>query len=224
MTFLALILPVILGFLLVKLVKPSGKILQLFLSFSGAYLLSITVLHMIPEVFIDGDPRIGFFILLGIAIQTGLEHLTRGAEHGHLHKHDFQNTVPWLLLIGLCVHAFIEGMPLGIDENHELLSAIIIHKLPIAFILATFLIRSSLSAGSVLLIMVLFALMSPLGSWVAVNFEEISTHSTEITAVVIGVFLHISNAILFESSEDHKFNLQKFLAIILGFAVALLSL
>ena len=46
----------------------------------------------------------------------------------------------------------------------------------------------------------------------------------QITAVVIGVFLHISNAILFESSENHKFNLQKFIAVLIGFGVALLSL
>ena len=72
--------------------------------------------------------------------------------------------------------------------------------------------------------MVVFALMSPLGSWVTLSWEAIQKHSNEITAVVIGVFLHISNAILFESSENHKFNLQKFIAVLIGFSVALLSL
>jgi zinc transporter ZupT len=224
MTYIALILPVLLGYLLVKLVSPSTKILQLFLSFSGAYLLSMTVLHMIPEIFIGGDHEIGLFILLGIAIQTGLEHLSKGAEHGHLHSHDFQRNIPWLLLLSLGVHAFLEGMPLGIEQNRELLYAIIIHKLPIAFILATFLIRSALPTSAILLIMVLFAIMSPLGSWVALTWETIQSHSDEITAIVIGVFLHISNAILFESSENHKFNLHKFIAVLIGFGVALLSM
>lgn len=224
MTYLALILPVLLGYLLVRLTPPSSKALHLFLSFSGAYLLSMTVLHLIPDVFIHGEPEIGLFILLGIAIQTGLEHLSKGAEHGHLHSHDFQKTVPWLLLISLGIHAFLEGMPLGLEENRELLAAIIIHKLPIAFILATFLIRSSLPQISVVLIMIAFALMSPMGSYAALTWEAIRTHSTEITAVVIGVFLHISNAILFESSENHKFNLQRFIAVLIGFGVAILSL
>ncbi len=224
MTYAALILPVLLGYLLVKLTPPSAKALQLFLSFSGAYLLSMTVLHLIPEVFIDGDPKMGLFILLGIAVQTGLEHLSKGAEHGHLHSHDFERNIPWLLLMSLGVHAFLEGMPLGIGQNSQLLAAIIIHKLPIAFILATFLVRSSLSQSSVLIIMVVFALMSPLGSWVALTWDAIQEHSNEITAIVIGVFLHISNAILFESSENHKFNLQKFVVILIGFSVAFLSL
>lgn len=224
MMYLALILPVILGYLMVVWVKPDSRVLQLFLSFSGAYLLSMTVLHLIPEVFLPGKPQIGLFILLGIALQTGLEYLSKGAEHGHLHRHDFEKRIPWLLLISLGVHAFVEGMPLGIEENRQLLYAIIIHKLPIAVILASFLSRSALSASTVLVIMILFALMSPLGSWVTLSWDGIQTYKEEVIAIVIGVFLHISNAILFESSENHKFNLQKFIAILIGFAIAYLSL
>lgn len=224
MMYLVLILPVILGYLLVIWVKPASKVLQLFLSFSGAYLLSMTVLHLIPEVFLEGKPQIGLFILLGIAMQTGLEYLSKGAEHGHLHSHDFQKNIPWLLLISLGVHAFLEGMPLGIEENRQLLLAIIIHKLPIAVILASFLSRSALSAPTVLLVILLFALMSPLGSWMTMSWDGIQTYKDEVTAVVIGVFLHISNAILFESSENHKFNLKKFIAILIGFGIAYLSL
>lgn len=222
--YAALILPVLLGYLLVKWVPPASKTLQLFLSFSGAYLLSMTVLHLIPEVFIGGQAYIGLFILLGIALQTGLEYLSKGAEHGHLHSHDFQQNIPWLLLISLGLHAFLEGMPLGIEQNRQLLLAIMIHKLPIAVILASFLNRSALAPKSVILIMIMFALMSPLGSWVTVSWDWIQTYRDELTAVVIGVFLHISNAILFESSENHKFNLQKFVAILIGFGIAYLSL
>jgi hypothetical protein len=72
--------------------------------------------------------------------------------------------------------------------------------------------------------MILFSLMSPLGSWVTESWAGIQTYREEITALVIGVFLHISNAILFESSENHKFNFQKFIAILIGFGIAYLSL
>ena len=224
MIYLALILPVFLGFVLVKWVQPGTKTLQLFLSFSGAYLLSITVLHLIPEVFVEGKEHIGLYILLGIALQTGLEYLSKGAEHGHLHYHDFENHVPWLLLFSLGLHAFLEGMPLGLGQNSEILYAVIIHKLPIAVILTSFLMRSRLSSSHVLFILSLFALMSPLGSYTTSIWSGLQTYSKEITAVVIGVFLHISNAILFESSENHTFNFQKFIAILIGFIIAYLSL
>ncbi|MGI9530720.1 ZIP family metal transporter [Lutimonas sp.] len=224
MIYLALVIPVIAGFLLVQLTKPNKKQLQLFLSFSGAYLLSVTVLHLIPEVFSGQKEHIGAFILIGIVLQTGLEYLSKGAEHGHIHSHDFEQNIPWLLLGSLCLHAFLEGMPLGIEENNNLLFAIVIHKLPITIILAVFLKNSSLSKGLVFLFLFLFAIMSPLGSWVSGNFSMIHAYEDQINALIIGVFLHISTAILFESSENHKFNLQKFAAILIGFAVAFLSL
>lgn len=224
MIYIVLIIPVIIGFALVQLLQPNSKHLQLFLSFSGAYLLSVTVLHLIPEVFTHQQHYIGLFILLGIVLQTGLEYLSKGAEHGHIHGHDFENRIPWLLLGSLCLHAFLEGMPLGLGENQNLLYAIVIHKLPIAIILAVFLKNSSLSKRYVFLFLFLFAVMSPAGSWVTGNFSFIHSYEDQINALIIGVFLHISTAILFESSKNHKFNLQKFVVILIGFGLAFLSM
>lgn len=224
MIYIALIIPVIAGFILVQVIKPNSKHLQLFLSFSGAYLLSVTVLHLIPEVFSHQKEHIGLFILLGIVLQTGLEYISKGAEHGHIHSSDFEKDIPWLLLGSLGLHAFLEGMPLGLVENGNLLFAIVIHKLPIAIILAVFLKNSSLSKVYVFIFLFLFAIMSPLGSWVSANFSAIDQYTDQINALIIGVFLHISTAILFESSENHKFNLQKFIVIIIGFSIAFLSL
>jgi hypothetical protein len=50
----------------------------------------------------------------------------------------------------------------------------------------------------------------------SINFYSISS------SIVIGILLHIATTILFESSEEHKFNLQKFLSILFGIAVYLL--
>jgi hypothetical protein len=65
-----------------------------------------------------------------------------------------------------------------------------------------------------------FAAMTPLGTFIS-NTSEISTdYLTMINAIVIGIFFHISTTILFESSEGHKFNLSKLIAIILGVGIA----
>jgi len=37
-----------------------------------------------------------------------------------------------------------------------------------------------------------------------------------VTALLIGIILHVSTTILFESEEGHRFNRMKFLFIILG--------
>lgn len=224
MSYLALILAIFLGYALVLIIKPSTKITQLLLSFSGAYLLSITVLHLLPDVFTSPNKNIGLFILLGIVFQTTLEYLSKGAEHGHIHIHDIKNNTPWLLIISLSIHAFLEGMPLGFTDNRELLWAIVIHKIPIAIILTVFFKSANFSNYKILLFLSIFALMSPLGNFISQQVVFIKPYELQINALVIGVLLHISTAILFESSENHQFNIKKFIAIIIGFAIAFISL
>ncbi len=224
MIYLALILSVLLGVFIASFFKPKTQALRLFLSFSGAYLLSITVLHLLPEVFETQQKNIGLFILLGIVLQTVLEYFSKGAEHGHMHGYEYTYSVPWLLFFSLGIHAFLEGMPLGLKGNSNLLWAIIIHKIPVTIILVVFLQNSNLQKTTIYIFVFLFALMSPLGSLFANKFPSINQYHTEITAIIIGIFLHISTAILFESSENHKFNSRKFIAIIIGFIVAFLSL
>tara|TARA_R110001583_G_scaffold1775_1_gene13610 strand:- start:5543 stop:6214 length:672 start_codon:yes stop_codon:yes gene_type:complete len=223
MTYLALILAVFVGVAIVFGLKPSNKSVQLLLAFSGAYLLSITILHLFPEIYINEKSNIGLFVILGLLLQLILDFFSKGAEHGHLHIHD-DSIFPWALFISLGIHAFMEGIPLGHNQNHEhLLWAIVIHKIPIAIILATFFVNSRISKSKSLLLLVIFAFMSPLGSLAGEYIPLLVTYKTEITAIIIGVFLHISTIILFETSKDHKFNSIKFIAILIGMLVAYLA-
>ena len=223
MNYVALLLSVITGFVFVIFIQPKTKTIQLFLSFSGAYLLSITVLHLIPEVYESQQKNIGVFILLGILLQTVLEYFSKGAEHGHIHTHDFAEKIPWLLFISLSLHAFLEGLPLGLEKNNQLLWAIVIHKIPITIVLIVFLQKSNLPKVLIYMFVALFALMSPLGNLLSNKIVFLTNYQIEINALIIGIFLHISTAILFESSQNHKFNFIKFIAIIIGFLVAFLT-
>lgn len=222
MNILLLIASVIIGASLVGTIKPSTKSIQLLLAFSGAYLLSITVLHLLPEVFESGDHNIGIYILIGILIQTVLEYFSKGAEHGHMHGHHFANGIPWLLLLALFLHAFLEGVPLGDARNNMLLWAIIVHKVPVSTVLYIFLLNSKLPSKYIYGIIGVFALMSPMGLLLS-EVPILSKYNIELTAIIIGVFLHISTAILFESSQNHQFNFKKFIIVLMGFLVAFLS-
>ncbi len=112
----------------------------------------------------------------------------------------------------------MEGFP--IEKHDTIIYGILIHKIPIAIILSIFLLNSKIKLVNALFFIVLFSLMTPLGSYLAANFEFATTYYAPITALVIGVFLHISTVILFESTEGHKFNLRKLLVIILGIVIA----
>lgn len=206
-----------------------SQLLKLILSFSGAYLFAITVLHLIPDVYSGTDKyQIGIFILLGFLLQIVLEQFSEGVEHGHIHKHNDGHVFPFGIMISLCLHAFLEGMPLAKDHHNELIFGIALHHIPAAFALASILKQNHFKKGSIFTYLVLFAVMAPVGYYVSLGLSNgsiggINAYFNKIMGVVIGIFLHISTTILFESSTDHKINTRKMMAVLLGVGVAMLG-
>jgi zinc transporter ZupT len=209
--FFAVILGYVLG-LFIKL--KDKKMLKLALAFSGAFLLSITVMHLLPEIYEDKTQNFGIFIMLGILLQIFLEFFSKGAEHGHVHGNKQIEKMPWLLFVSLCIHAFLEGLP--VSQHADLATGIAIHHLPIAIIITLFFCNSGLPKKNIFIFMVVFASMTPLGSLIANQFIAIQIYDKTITAVVIGILFHISSTIIFESSEGHTFNIAKISMIVLG--------
>ena len=220
---MSLVLPffaVFLGALLVFFGVAKSKVrLQLLLAFSGAFLLATTITVVLPEIFSHGNGFISYWILVGIVIQIILENLTHGAEHGHLHINSSKK-IPWVLIVGIYLHAFIEGLP--IHHHEELLWAVVVHKLPIAMLITAALWQTKASKTSKLLILFGFGIMTPLGSLINTKLPFLHSYTQEITALVAGVLLHISTTILFESAENHKFKTSKIIAILLGLGLVVL--
>jgi zinc transporter ZupT len=219
MNYLLPLLSVLLGYIIALFLKPQNKTnLKLLLAFSGSFLLSLTVMHLLPEVYESKNSNIGLFIMLGILFQIVLEFFSKGAEHGHVHGHAKMDQIPWLLFISLCIHAFLEGFPVG--HHHDLAVGIAIHHLPIAIILTTFFVNASLNKNAIFAFMITFAVMTPLGTVASDFIPQLNDYYTQITAVVIGILFHISSTIIFESSEGHKFNIAKVSMIVIGIALA----
>ena len=218
MKYAVLIIAVFLGYMVASLFAAKKvKHIALFLAFSGAFLLSVTLFELLPEVFenLDGNP--GLYIMAGILIQIGLEYFSRGAEHGHVHISTDKQTFPLVLLISLSIHALIEGFP--ISEENNLLWGIVIHKIPVAIVLSFFFIKANYSKVTTFIFLIIFAAMTPLGTLLMDISPVLYRYQFEISAIAIGIFLHVATTILFESSKDHRFNLSKVLVIL--FAVIL---
>lgn len=202
--------------------------LKLLLSFSGAFLFAITILQLMPEVYTEAKRFTGVFILAGFAFQIILEQFSGGIEHGHMHVHDNTLAFPYAIMISLCLHAFMEAMPLQDHRHTELLWGIALHHIPAAFVLGSILLQHRIKKRAVFLLLMLFAVMSPAGLLFGHALADnslgyISLYADYVMAAVIGIFLHISTTILFESSEDHRFNFYKGIAIVLGTGFALLG-
>lgn len=222
MNYILPLLSVLIGYGIAFFLKPKKKTnLKLLMAFSGSFLLSLTVMHLLPEVYhtdIHQHTPVGIFIMLGILFQIVLEFFSKGAEHGHVHSHDTFEKTPWLLFISLCIHAFLEGFP--VSNHPDLALGIAIHHLPIAIILTSFFLNTKLSKTTIFLFMMVFALMTPLGTMTAFYATPLAKYHAQITAVVIGILFHISSTIIFESSENHKFNLAKLSMIAIGIVLA----
>lgn len=201
------------------------KQLRLILSFSGAYLFAITVLHLIPDAYHGNDNLVGVFILGGFLFQIVLEQFSDGIEHGHMHVHE-EASFPIGIMVSLCLHAFLEGMPLAQGQQNQLVFGIALHHIPAAFALGTVLLSNKQSKNSTIFFIIMFAVMAPAGFFFSEalsngNIGNLQHYFNRIMGVVIGIFLHISTTILFEAGPDHKFNRRKLIAVLLGVGIAL---
>jgi len=234
MTYIVTFFAVIIGYALALLLKQKvSKNIKLFLSFSGAFLLGLVVTHLLPEMFHDHGHEncahkhqhflpIGAFILIGILLQIVLEYFSKGAEHGHMHLHadEKKTSIPITLFASLCLHALFEGFPIA--NSPQLAYGIGVHHLPIAIILTILFYQANISKIQVLFFMLAFAFMTPLGIFLAENLSWAQNYSQQLTGIAVGILLHISSTIIYESNENHKFNLAKLSIIILGFVLAYL--
>jgi zinc transporter ZupT len=202
------------------------------LIFAGSFLFSITIIHILPEVFtLAEDPMIiGLWVLGGFFFQQFLEHLTAGVEHGHFHSHgEISSSFKASLLIGLTIHSLLEGALLTHDspfhekhESYSLLLGIVLHKMPAAFALMATVVGGGKFKTSSWMILILFSMASPLGLLMSDQILALSEQTLlYLFGFVSGSFLHISTTIFVESSPEHRFAWRKILISLLGASTAI---
>lgn len=217
-----LILSVLVGVFLGKFFGNREKFAKNLLIVSAGFLITICLNEVFPQVYAKEHSNIGLWVIGGVVLQMLLENLTKGFEHGHFHHHtEGKNILPVALMIGMFIHAFLEGIPLA-NETEVLspyLTGILVHNLPISFILGAFLVKNRKFSPSALLIISLFALASPLGVILGKYFNP--DWEIYFLAVVGGIFLHISSVIIFESSKNHNVDWRKIGLVMLGTLLAM---
>jgi zinc transporter ZupT len=221
MNLTVILLATLLGWALHRVLSRKSNTLKLLLAFSGAFVFGILFMHLLPEVF-EAGATAGIWFLLGFVLQQGMEHFSRGLEHGHDHNHS--HTL-WPAVISLFLHAFLEAIPLGLEHHHHglesaLAGAIAVHKIPVAVVYFTFLAKANPPRTSYIIAALLFILAPVLGILLPTNLVVSEAAIVPLTGISGGILLHISTTILYESSADHRFNRQKALITLLGLALA----
>jgi zinc transporter ZupT len=224
---------------------------RLLLVFAGSYLFAITVVHILPELYIQNSEvaLIGVFVLCGFFLQHLLEYFTSGVEHGHVHEphhghhhaqdhahdhsHHHHSVSAFVLLLALCIHAFLEGgmlaQPSTMGFHYDvtaILVGIALHRAPASFALMTVLTSQLHSKKKAFPYLFVFSLAAPIGLLLSTFFVETKVLSEAgliyLYALVSGNFLYISTTIVFESSPDHRFNARKFSVAIAGALAAVI--
>ncbi len=216
---------------------------KILLSFSGAYLFSITVIHILPELFHETtNLRLtGVYVLAGFFLQMILEYFSSGVEHGHIHlDHDHSHHghthshLPYSMFISLCLHSFLEGTllmhPFHTHEHegaYTLLIGLVLHKIPESFALISILLFGLNKRYKAILLLIIYSLCSPAGLLTSdLLFHELKVDETIfqfLFALVAGNFLYISTTIFFESSPDHKFKISRLAVLILAAIMAIIA-
>lgn len=234
-----LALPVIVTGIFFLSLKIQGKNLRFLLAFSAAYLFAISVTHLLPECYEGTNAKsVGLFILVGFFIQIVIEYFSAGIEHGHIHAHSdtCKKHLPYGMITGLYLHSLLEGLPIYQSSNLEMASSILttqqslifgitLHNIPIAIAFVTLLIEHQSNKIKTLLLLSGFALMAPLGCFISYTLNSFGVQNYDgflklSFGLVIGIFLHISTAIMFETGENHKYNLAKIMSMIAGVFLA----
>lgn len=236
--------PLLSGLLIYLIPSSKNSNFKLILVFAGSYLFAITVTHILPELYSQYQEveLIGLFVLAGFFLQQLLEYFTSGVEHGHLPSHDHSDHVhhhghshravsALVLLLALCVHAFLEGgmlaQPVRMGSKYDMnaiLLGIALHRAPAAFALMTVLASQLHSKSKALPHLITFSIAAPVGLLLSTYFVQSEILSDAgliyLYALVCGNFLHISTTIVFESSPEHRFNAKKMAVAIFGALVA----
>jgi zinc and cadmium transporter len=206
------------------------------LAFSGSFLLSITLLHLVPETMSEMGPGhlTGGLILAGFFLQQIIQRITHGVEHGHAHIHAHEPVAYIPVFAGLTVHAISEGLPLGISYNDtatlpSLYLAVALHKLPEAMLITSLVFIATGNKAKSWRLLILFSLTTPLSALLTTYLGSKSAAWESLihlsVPVVAGAFLHIATTIFFESgTKSHDMNRNKWLATLGGIAAALLTL
>lgn len=138
------------GLILVSRRHWNDLVLRYFVALGAGFMLATSLVHMLPEAVRETD-RGPLLILGGYFLVHFFEHTV--APHFHFgeetHAHAMESpSAPWTALIGLSVHAFFDGLSiasgLAVSRSLGLLVfvAILLHKLPEGFTVASIALAS----------------------------------------------------------------------------------
>ena len=131
------------------------------------------------------------------------------------------------------IHGVLDGAILINPDSHghadshgvALLIGVLVHKIPVAFVLMYQLLSSTKSKALVWVYFSIFAISSPIGLFIGNDIlssgGDVYKYAIYVFAAITGNFLNITTTIFVESNMGHKLFSKNRIALILGICLAL---
>jgi len=200
------------------------KHIRLFISFGAGSLIGASFIHMIPETVDVVGSGVGIAVLTGFLILYIIEKFTM------LHACEGEDCtfhqMGVVSFIGLGAHNIIDGFVLVTstmlpDLGPIVFVAIVVHKVPASFSLSSILVMGEYTRKQVLVYLIIFSLMLPLGGLAAMFLmNALGPYELGIAvAVSAGTFLYIATSdLLPEVHRVGEWRHQNLIGFLVGIA------
>lgn len=188
--------------------KISKESLFYFIAAGAGFILAATLLEMLPEA-MKITPNAMLYIILGFFLIHFFEHII--SSHFHFgeetHKEEIHKSTAWSILLALTIHTFLDGVSISAGFNINLLlgitifSAVILHKIPDGFTIASVMLASGREKKGALAASLVISFSTIAGSFWAATFTN---YTPILLAVSAGAFLHIATTDLIPEIVKQK--------------------
>ncbi|MBI4500118.1 MAG: ZIP family metal transporter [Gemmatimonadetes bacterium] len=200
------------------------KVIEGVLALGAGFMLSVTIIEILPEAFERGGGRAAVFVLLGYL----LVHLTQHTVTHHFHfgeeTHHVTRVAGISALVGLLLHTFFDGVAIasGFLVNQKvgvlLFLAIFLHKLPEGVTISSLQVAAGRRPAQAVGSAALLGLATVVGVLVTDGVAFLATHGLALSG---GVTLYVAASNLvpeFQSKRDWKLPVAFFLGAAAFFA------
>lgn len=176
--------------------KITKNFLFYFIAIGAGFILAASLFDMIPESLkISSDAVL--YIVLGFFLIHFFEHIVSSHFHfgEEIHKEAIGKTTAWSILLALTIHTFLDGVSISAGFNVNSLlgltifGAVILHKIPDGFTVASVMLVSGREKLGVLAASLILSISTIAGSIWAATFTSYTPILLPLSA---GAFLHIA--------------------------------
>jgi zinc and cadmium transporter len=185
-----------------------------FVSFSAGVFMATAFLHLLPEAIAMVPPvQIGAYILGSFLALFILEKfiMLHPCEESHCDYH----TIGLAAFFGMLIHTFFDGVALGAslmvgNLGSVVFFAIMAHKVPSSFSLASILKKAKWSTRKILVFIFIFGAIIPLGALASLTvLKTVGDQAVGIgLALSLGTFIYIATSDFLP--EVHRVHSNKF--------------